>query len=240
MPSEPGEERELHLRTLENYDREISDLFHALAHDLRAPLRTIDGFSQAVADDYADVLGENGASDLTRVRNAAANMEAMITGLMALARVTRAPLRRIDVNASELAASIAARLKEGEAGRDVEFVIEPDVVVNADSQLLSIALEQLFANAWKFTSTHEKATIAFGQRSAAERVELFVRDDGAGFDPAHSGKLFVPFQRLHSQKEFPGDGIGLAVVRRIAHRHLGSVAAEGSVEKGATIYFGLG
>lgn len=228
------------LSALDRYDHELADLAYALAHDLRAPLRTIDGFSQALSEDYADRLDDDGRSDLARIRSAAAQMENMITAVSELARVGRTAITRTPVDASEIALTIAARLKESEPARRVLFDIEPDVVVDADRDLLTTALNELLANAWKFTAGRDEATIAFSRRATEDGEELLVRDDGAGFAPAHRSRMFIPFQRLHSQKEFPGRGLGLAIVRRIAHRHLGSVDAEGSIGGGATFFLRLG
>jgi light-regulated signal transduction histidine kinase (bacteriophytochrome) len=216
-------------------DRELADLCYGVAHDLRAPLRAITAFSEALSEDYGDRLDDEGRDYVARVRGAAARMDSLIASLTELANVGRQPLHREPVDLSALAESIALGLKSSDPARSVAFTIEPHLAVQGDGELLRRALEHLFANAWKFTRRHDSANVAFGRTELNGRFAIYVRDDGAGFDPAFMHKLFVPFQRLHSASEFEGNGIGLAVVRRIAHLHGGTVSASGGVEQGATI-----
>ncbi len=223
-------------RELEGTNRELEAFSYSVSHDLRAPLRTIDGFSQILAEDYAERLDDEGLDYLTRVRTASRHMAELIDDLLDLSRVGRRPLKRERVDLSALAAGIADDLKRSDPGRDVDFVIEEGVAARGDVGLLKVALENLIGNAWKFTSREQKATIRFGVSGGA----FYVSDDGAGFDAAYKDKLFGAFQRLHGPEEFEGTGIGLATVARIVHRHGGEVWAEGAVGEGATFCFTLG
>jgi light-regulated signal transduction histidine kinase (bacteriophytochrome) len=172
-------------------------------------------------------------------RHAAQRMSALIDDMLNLSRVTRSAMRREQLDLSAMAQSIAAELQEAEPGRRVEFVIENDLAAVGDSQLLRTAMENLLRNSWKYTSSHQTARIEFGRSQQNGNCPFFVRDDGAGFDPRYADRLFGAFQRLHTTREFPGTGIGLATVQRIIHRHGGEIWAEGAVEKGATFYFTL-
>ena len=231
-----GEDLEDANRELEGTNRELEAFSYSVSHDLRAPLRTIDGFSQILAEDYADRLDEEGLDYLARVRTASRRMAELIDDLLELSRVGRRPLKRERVDLSALAAGIADDLKRSEPDRDVDFVVEEGVVARGDVGLLKVALENLIGNAWKFTSRETRATIRFGVSGTA----FYVSDDGAGFDAAYKDKLFGAFQRLHGPEEFEGTGIGLATVARLVHRHGGEVWAEGAVGEGATFYFTLG
>jgi signal transduction histidine kinase len=227
-------------RELEGTNRELEAFSYSVSHDLRAPLRTIDGFSQILQEDYEDRLDEEGMDYLGRVRAASKHMAGLIDDLLDLSRVGRRPLTRERVDLSALAAGIVEDLRMAEPGRRVEFVAEENVTAWGDVSLLKVALENLLGNAWKFTSRKEGARIEFGVAEEGGRPVYFVRDDGAGFDQAYADKLFGAFQRLHGQEEFEGTGIGLATVARIVHRHGGRVWAEGEVGEGATFYFTLG
>ena len=220
-------------------DDELAALGYAVSHDLRAPLRTIEGFGQALAEEYGEALGEEGRDYLRRIRGAAARMEQLIAALLRLAQVSRGELQREAVDLTALAESIAAKLREAEPARDVAFSVEPGLVVDADRALLRAALEELLGNAWKFTAKHASATIEVGSEQRQGRRVVYVRDDGAGFDPAFAERMFTPFQRFHRADEFDGVGIGLAIVRRIVHRHGGEVRAEGEVGKGAAFLLTL-
>jgi signal transduction histidine kinase len=224
---------------LEAANQELGAFSYSVSHDLRAPLRGIDGFSKALLEDYGDKLDEKGKQFLDRVRSAAQRMAELIDNLLALSQVTRGELVREQVNMSSLARSVAAELKQGEPGRDVEFDVTNDVLVEGDPRLLLIVLENLLGNAWKFTSKHSQARIDFGVANENGETIYYVRDDGAGFDMAYVGKLFGAFQRVHQAHEFQGTGIGLATVGRIVRRHGGRVWAEGEIEKGATFCFTL-
>lgn len=190
-------------------------------------------------EDYPDKLDEQGKDYLQRVRSAAQRMAVLIDDLLNLSRVTRSDMRQETVDLSALAQSIAEELQETQPGRQVDFVIVPGLTTSGDSLLLHQLMENLLSNAWKFTGQHPKAKIEFGTCQIDGKETFFVRDDGSGFDMTYADKLFGVFQRLHSQEEFPGAGVGLATVQRIAHRHGGQVWAEGKVEEGATFFFTL-
>src|SRR5215211_767860 len=230
-------------RELEEANRELEAFSYSVSHDLRAPLRTIDGFSQILVEDYADKLDEDGEDYLGRVRAASQHMDNLIDDLLDLSRVGRGPLRREAVDLSALAAAIIEELGISQPEREVEFVTEEGLTAFADANLLTVALENLLGNAWKFTSKRPHARIEFGGAPRAEpgeQASFFVRDNGVGFEMAYSDKLFGPFQRLHGSDEFEGTGIGLATVQRIVRRHGGRVWAEGEAGRGATFFFTLG
>ena len=224
---------------LESTNKELEAFAYSVSHDLRAPLRSIDGFSQILLEDYTDELDAEGQDYLRRVRVASQRMAQLIDDLLKLSRITRREVRRERADLSVLAREIAAELKQREPDRQVGFVIEEEVTADGDAGLLRVVLENLLGNAWKFTARHPRARIEFGVTQRDGETACFVRDDGAGFDMAHADKLFGTFQRLHSATEFEGTGIGLATVQRIIHRHGGRVWAEGAVEQGATFYFTL-
>ncbi|MEW6353975.1 MAG: PAS domain-containing protein [Pseudomonadota bacterium] len=235
-------EREITERNaqLEAANKELETFSYSISHDLRAPLRHINGFSQALLEDYADKLDEQGRNYLDHVRAASRRMAQLIDALLDLSRVTRAEIHRVAVDLSNIAENISDNLRITRRDRRVGFVIQPGLHADGDERLLRIVLENLLGNAWKFTEKHGSAQIEFGAlEQDGERI-YFVRDDGAGFDMAYSDKLFGPFQRLHGASEFEGNGIGLATVQRIIHRHGGRIWAEAAVEKGATFYFTLG
>jgi PAS domain S-box-containing protein len=222
---------------LEEANRELEAFSYSVSHDLRAPLRAIDGFAQALTEDYAGQLDAPGKGYLARVRAGAQRMGTLIDDMLTLSRVTRAELSFKDVDLSALVREIGARQAAAEPGRAVHFEVAEGLVARADAGLLRIALENLLENAWKYTSAHATARIEFGVERRAGETVYFVRDDGVGFDMRYAEKLFQPFQRLHQAEEFPGTGIGLATVARIVHRHGGRVWAEGAVDRGATFYF---
>jgi light-regulated signal transduction histidine kinase (bacteriophytochrome) len=219
---------------------ELEAFSYSVSHDLRAPLRSIDGFSQALLEDCADRLDSDGKRYLKRVRESAQQMGELIDDLLNLAHVTRGELRREPVNLSELARSVLGRLRESQPERAVEVVVQDGLTARADSRLLDIALTNLLGNAWKFTGKRASARIEFAAKAGEHPPIYFVRDNGAGFDAAYAGKLFGVFQRLHAAHEFEGTGIGLATVQRIVGRHGGRIWAEGAVDRGATFYFTLG
>jgi two-component system sensor histidine kinase/response regulator len=224
---------------LEAANKELESFSYSVSHDLRAPLRSIDGFSQALLEDYADKLDEEGKDHLQRVRASTQRMAELIDDMLNLSRMTRSEMRLEPVNLSAVARVIAAELQRSEPERQVKFVIAEGVVAHGDTGLLKVVMENLIGNAWKFTSKHQNATIEFGLIQQNGNSAYFVRDNGSGFDMAYAGKLFGAFQRLHDAREFPGTGIGLATVQRVVHRHGGQVWAESEVEKGATFYFTL-
>jgi light-regulated signal transduction histidine kinase (bacteriophytochrome) len=224
---------------LEAATRELAALSYSVSHDLRAPLRTIEGFSEALADEYRDKLDEQGLEYLGRIRGAAARMDALINGLVDLAGVSRSHMQRELVKLSALGESIAEQLRTSDSSRKVHFSIEPGLVVNGDARLLRIAFEHLLGNAWKFTGKRPEANIEVGSDTRDGRRVIHVRDDGVGFNPAHTGRMFGAFQRFHRASDFDGIGIGLAMVQRIVHRHGGKVSATGKVDEGATVYIEL-
>ncbi|MGH9683500.1 MAG: sensor histidine kinase [Candidatus Acidiferrales bacterium] len=232
------EEMDIRNAQLEAANQELEAFSYSVSHDLRAPLRGIDGFSQALLEDYGGKMDETAKGHLSRVRAGAQRMAQLIDDLLNLSRVTRAPISRETVDLSATARTIAEELRSISPRREVEVLVEPGIEAGADPQLLRIALENLIGNAWKFTSKRDRARIEFGCHRG-EVPAYFVRDNGAGFDPAYSNRLFGAFQRLHRMEEFPGTGVGLASVKRIIRRHGGRVWAEAAVDKGATFYFTL-
>jgi light-regulated signal transduction histidine kinase (bacteriophytochrome) len=202
-------------------------------------LRGIDGFSLALLKDYADKLDEDGKDYLRRVRAATQRMGILIDDLLGLSRVTRTGIKLEKTDLDLIARSVAEELQKTQPERRAEFRIEEGLEAFVDSHLMRISLENLLGNAWKFTSKRESARIEFGKRECDGDITYFVRDDGAGFDPAYAHRLFGAFQRLHDKSDFPGTGVGLATVQRIIHRHGGRIWAESAVEKSATFYFTL-
>ncbi|MHB8106310.1 MAG: PAS domain-containing protein [Candidatus Cryosericum sp.] len=230
----------VHQRTAEltAANKELEAFSYSVSHDLRSPLRSIDGFSKAFLEDYGQMVPEEGREVLERVRNATQRMGYLIDDMLLLARVTRSEMHVQEADISALAAEVAADLVRENPQRDVDLTIEPGMTAVGDPHLLRIVLDNLLGNAWKFTSRREHAHISVGTVQDAERgPAFFVRDDGAGFDQRYKDKLFMPFQRLHGQDEFPGTGIGLATIQRAVRRHGGDVWAEGEVGRGATFYF---
>ncbi len=233
---------------LEAANRELESFAYSVSHDLRAPLRSIDGFAYAILEEYADRLDNTGQGYLQRVRAAAAKMGQLIDALLNLSRLTCGEINRSAVDLSTLARSLADDLKNSDPRRNVRFDIADNMVAGGDPVMLHAALENLLRNAWKFTGKRDTACIEFGMSEHETRYAksengsgtvYFVRDNGAGFDMVHAKKLFTAFQRLHPMEDYPGIGIGLATVQRIIHRHGGEIWAEGEVGKGATFYFTL-
>jgi len=224
---------------LESANAELEAFAYSVSHDLRAPLRSLDGFSQALLEDYADRLDAQGTDYLQRVRSGSQRMAQLIDDLLNLSRVTRAQMRMGSVDLSALAEGIATELRKSDPSRRVEFAIAPALVVHADPGLLGVVLENLLGNAWKFTGKRLGARIELGVTPHNGRPTYFVRDNGAGFDMTYADKLFGAFQRLHGSGEFEGTGIGLATVQRIIHRHGGRIWAEAAPDHGATFYFTL-
>ncbi|URD53208.1 ATP-binding protein [Chroococcidiopsis sp. CCNUC1] len=225
---------------LEAVNKELEAFSYSVSHDLRAPLRQIDGFSQILLSRYTDKLDDRGKDYLQRIRGNTQQMGELIEGLLALSRVNRSELQRTEVNLSELATEIAAKLQETQPERQITWAIAPEIIVSGDARLLGVLLENLLNNAWKYTANQTQPRIEFSTlRQENGQVVYFVRDNGAGFNMNYASKLFVAFGRLHSPAEFPGTGIGLATVQRIVHRHGGQIWAEGKVGEGATFYFTL-
>jgi PAS domain S-box-containing protein len=234
-------ERKVLVRTqeLQRSNEELEAFSYSLAHDLRTPLRGISGFSAVLASNSADKLDATGLDYLRRIQSATRRMGDLMDDLLELAHASRVKLQRQDVDLSGIASLLAAELRDTDPKRRVEFIITPGIVASADPGLMRICLNNLLGNAWKFTSKKEYATIEFGRTAAAGTEAFCVRDNGIGFDPAFSGKLFGQFQRLHTESEYAGTGIGLAIVARVVRRHGGRVWAEGSVNQGAAFYFTL-
>jgi len=233
-------EHRVQLRTaeLETTNRELEAFSYSVSHDLRAPLRTIDGFSLALEEDYAAIVGDTGKDHIRRVRNAVHRMGELIDALLQLSRITRAEILRQQFDISAMAESVAAHLKEENPDNQIAFHIESGLHAFADPQLLRVALENLFGNAVKFSSKMPNTVVDFGW----DPIESawYVRDNGAGFDMIYAEKLFNAFNRLHGDKDFKGSGIGLATVARVVHRHQGRIWANSIVNHGATFWFTLG
>ncbi len=226
-------------KELELANSELESFAYSVSHDLRAPLRAIDGFSEIVYEDNVERLDAESVDNLERVRAAAQRMGALIDHLLVLSRLSRAEVAHSRVDVSALARGVGAELHAGEPDRVVDLVVADGLECSADPVLLRTVLANLLANAVKFTGRHSTARIEVGGSIEGKNRVFFVRDDGAGFDPAYADKLFGAFARLHSEDNFPGTGIGLATVQRIIHRHHGRVWAEGAVEAGATFWFSL-
>jgi len=225
---------------LQAANKELEAFSYSVSHDLRAPLRTIDGFSQAILELYKGKLDERGQDYLRRIRQGSQQMAKLIDDMLQLSRLTRGALNiEEDVNLSEMVTEISEELMRVEPDRCAVFKIEPDLSVRGDKRLLQAGMQNLLDNAWKYSSKHESAYIEFGHIQTQSATVYYVRDDGAGFDMRYADKLFGAFQRLHGAEEFPGTGIGLATLARIIHRHGGEVWADAEVEKGATFYFTL-
>lgn len=236
---ELAETRAALVEELERRNQELEAFSYSVSHDLRAPLRSIDGFSQALFEDYAPVLDSRGQDYIRRVRSAAQRMGELIDDLLQLSRVGRAALRRELIDLSSLAKIVGAEFRQAAPERAVRIAIADGITAQGDAGLMRVVLDNLLGNAWKFTATTEDATIEFGAARKDGFLAYFVRDNGVGFDMEYANKLFTPFQRLHSNAEFPGTGIGLATVRRIVERHGGRIWADGAIGKGATFSWTL-
>lgn len=226
-------------KELENTNKELESFTYSVSHDLRAPLRHIDGFSTILCEDNSKSLDNNSKKYLLKIQTSVKQMSQLIDSLLHFSRVSRQGMNFRSVNLSIIAQKIIYDLKESQPERNVEFIFDQNIIVKADPILIRIVMDNLLRNAWKYTRNHNSARIEFGRKGDNKNPVYYIRDDGAGFDMAYSSKLFGVFQRLHSPEEFPGTGIGLATVQRIIYRHGGRVWAEGEVEKGATFYFTL-
>lgn len=242
ITSRKAVENELLKRTrqLEASNKELEAFCYSVSHDLRAPLRAIDGYAHALKEDYSGALDVKGMDYLSRIRGSAQKMAQLIDDLLNLSRLALIKLRYSDVNLSRLASEIVEDLRTREPDRQVKVTIALNMNVTADSTLLNSLMTNLISNAWKFTGNRESAEIHIGHQSLGGEDVFFIRDNGAGFDMAYAKKLFGVFERLHSPKEFPGSGIGLAISARIVERHNGKIWAEGKEDGGATFYFTLG
>lgn len=235
-------ERRVSERTaeLEAANKELEAFAYSVSHDLRAPLRGIDGWSLALAEDYSHLLDERGHKYLARVRSETQRMGMLIDDLLQLSRVTRQPMQRTEVDLTNIAEGIAARIQQAQNTRSFEFVFQPGLTTPGDARLLEIALTNLFDNAAKFTGPRTAPRIEFGQMEQDGDHVFFIKDNGVGFDMTYAGTLFGAFQRLHKPSEFPGTGIGLATVNRVIRRHGGRIWAEAKINEGATFYFTIG
>ncbi|HVS70966.1 MAG TPA: response regulator [Phycisphaerae bacterium] len=223
---------------LEAMNKELEAFSYSVSHDLRAPLRAIEGFSQNLADECASQLGPKHKDLLQRVQSACQRMKQLIEDLLNLSRIGRSEMQHAQVDLSALAASVAHDIQRTQPDRRAHFNVTPGLFATCDARLMRIVFENLMGNAWKFSARQELATIEFGRLTGSENA-FFVRDNGAGFDMAFADKLFGAFQRLHSTSEFPGTGIGLATVQRIIHRHGGRIWAQSAPGRGATFFFTL-
>lgn len=235
-------ERRVRRRTeeLEAANKELAAFAYSVSHDLRAPLRHIEGFSRILLEDCAGQLDAACQDHLNRIQSAARRLGKLIDALLKLSRLTRGEMHYGPLDLSAMAGEIAREIQEADPGRKGEFVIEPGLTDEGDATLMRVALYNLLANAWKFSSMRPEPRIEVGATRGPDGLTYFVRDNGVGFDMAYVHKLFEPFQRLHSSDEFPGTGIGLVSVHRIIARHGGKVWTEGDVDRGATFYFTLG
>lgn len=224
---------------LEFLNKELESFSYSVAHDLRAPLRSVDGYSQILLNDYGDGLDDEGRELLKKITDSAKRMNQLIEDLLKLSQVSRSDINKQKINLSELVEDIFYELQNHVLSRKIEIVIQPNVFCVGDFKLLEIALTNLIGNSWKFTRYTENPRIKFGSFKRASKVVYYVRDNGAGFDVTHAEKLFMPFQRMHNAKEFEGIGVGLAIVQRIINRHGGAIRASAKVNKGATFYFTL-
>jgi light-regulated signal transduction histidine kinase (bacteriophytochrome) len=225
---------------LERSNRNLQAFSYSIAHDLRTPLRGLNGFSQALLEEFAELLGETGRGYARRIQAASERMGAILDDLLRLSQVTHADMNLARVDLSAEVTAIAEGLRSRDAGRRVRFAIQKRVWVTADRILIRAVLEDLLENARKFTARRDEAIIEFAAGTDDDgEVYFYVRDNGVGFEPAYADKLFQPFQRLHAAREFPGTGVGLASVQRIVERHGGRAWAQGAVDGGATFYFTL-
>jgi light-regulated signal transduction histidine kinase (bacteriophytochrome) len=232
-------ERRVQERTgeLESANKELATFAYSVSHDLRAPLRGIDGWSLALLEDYANQLDSTGQQYLARVRSETQRMGNLIDDMLLLSRLARDEMTLSSVDLSALARGIAENLRDRVPERSIEFAIAPGLAVPGDQRLLEIALTNLLSNAVKFTAKRDKARIEFGESRKNGEAAFYVRDNGAGFDMNYASHLFGAFQRLHKESEFPGNGIGLATVQRVVSRHGGRVWAEAQIDAGATFWF---
>jgi light-regulated signal transduction histidine kinase (bacteriophytochrome) len=227
------------LGALETTNRELDAFTSAVSHDLRAPVRSVIGFSDALYEDHGTELAAPALEHLARVRSAARRMNALIESLLRLSRVSRPEMRREPVDIALLALAVVEELRRSHPERQVDYLAPQHLQVAADARLVEVLLENLLGNAWKFTRRSAAARIELGEMELGGERVFLVRDNGVGFDMAYVEKLFRPFQRLHSTDEFDGTGIGLATARRVVNRHGGRIWAEGKEDEGASFYFTL-
>jgi light-regulated signal transduction histidine kinase (bacteriophytochrome) len=221
-------------------NKELEAFSYSVSHDLRGPLRSIDGFSKILLEEYGPSLGDQAKDYIGRVCASVGRMSQLIDDLLRLSRISRQEIKLTNTDLSALAGAVMADVRAADPNRAVELVVQPGLAAQTDPGLIRIALENLLGNAWKFTGKRERAKIEFGATAPDGQAVFFIRDNGAGFKVEYVNRMFTPFQRLHSEKEFPGTGIGLAITQRIIQRHGGRIWAEGSVGEGAVFYFTLG
>jgi light-regulated signal transduction histidine kinase (bacteriophytochrome) len=226
-------------RQLESMNRELESFAYAVSHDLRAPLRSLSGFSQILLESAPPGLDDKSKHYLQRIQDASQRMSSLIEDLLGLSRIGRSELVARPVSLTQISADALASLREREPERNVQSDIQPDMTVNADARLLRIAMDNLLGNAWKYTGPQAQPRIAVGVQAGGAEPVYFVRDNGVGFDMAYAEKLFTPFQRLHAPAQFPGSGIGLVIAQRIIARHGGRIWAEAAPDQGAAFYFTL-
>ena len=226
-------------RQLEGMNRELESFAYAVSHDLRAPLRSLSGFSQILLESAPVGLDDQSKHYLQRIQDASQRMSSLIEDLLGLSRIGRSELVARPVSLTQISADAIASLREREPQRNVQSEIQPDMTVNADARLLRIAMDNLLGNAWKYTGPQAEPRITVGVHAGGEEPVYFVRDNGVGFDMAYADKLFTPFQRLHAPAQFPGSGIGLVIAQRIIARHGGRIWAEAAPDQGAAFYFTL-
>jgi PAS domain S-box-containing protein len=220
-------------------NKELEAFSYSVSHDLRTPLRSMTGFSEALLEEFPEILDPKVKDYLHRISDAAHRMGRLVDDLLRLSRVTRAEIKKVHINLSRLAEEVAGELQSSAPERDVRWVIAPNLFTDADPELMKIVFSNLLGNAWKFTGKRDHAIIEFGCKKYENELLYFVKDNGAGFDPLYTSKIFVPFQRLHKREDFDGEGIGLSLVQRIIQRHGGTIRAEAKLDEGATFNFSL-
>ena len=224
-------------KELQRLNKELEAFSYSVSHDLRTPLRAIDGFSQALVEDYADRFDETGLDYLSRIRGASHTMAELIDDMLQLSKVTRSELHREPVDLTSVANEVIENHELVEPGRNIKITIDQGLTCAADRNLIMIVMNNLVGNAWKYTGKKDMAEITIGKKQVDGKDIFFVKDNGAGFDMQFENKLFGVFQRLHTTEEFSGTGVGLATAQRIVHRHGGTIWAEAIVDEGATFYF---
>jgi signal transduction histidine kinase len=224
---------------LELTNRELQAFCYSVSHDLRAPLLSIMGFSNIIKEEHGTLLDRDTLDLFNRIIHSAQKMNHLIEDMLMLSGVSQRAFNRQVIDMSEIAISILSELKEKQPDRKAQFIIHEHIIATADYGLMQIALQNLLNNSWKFTRNKDPSIIEFGSVQKGDKTVFFVKDNGTGFDMKHADKLFMPFQRLHSEKEFPGTGIGLAIVERVIIRHGGKIWAESELGKGTTFFFTL-
>lgn len=222
---------------LEAVNKELESFSYAVSHDLRSPLRSIHGFSEALSQSASAKLSPEEAGWLKKISDAAARMDRLTEDLLRLSRITRSQLKREPVDLALLAREVVHELRQTDPRRDVVFAISDRLEAHADPVLMRVAITNLLGNAWKYTGRRKQALVSFGQEQRDDQTVFCVRDNGAGFDMSYASKLFTPFQRLHSVREFPGSGVGLACVARVVHKHGGRIWADARTGEGAAFFF---